>query len=192
MTGALTLAVEPVDSLVDPTEDSLAPLLQAALGGDGQALDALYRATADELWGFALWRGGDSEIAADALQTVFCRLAGARPPRARIRSARAYLLAAVRRAVIDLGRRRALELDSESPLLVAAEESPERRADAALASRRLRQLPPRLRETVYLRHFAGLTFREIGAITHVPTFTAASRYRLGIERLRRELGEGKR
>ena len=33
-------------------------------------------------------------------------------------------------------------------------------------------------------HFAGCTFAEIGRITRVPTFTAASRYRLGIKKLR--------
>jgi DNA-directed RNA polymerase specialized sigma24 family protein len=38
-----------------------------------------------------------------------------------------------------------------------------------------------------MRHFEECTFARIGRITGVPTFTAASRYRLGIGRLRRLL-----
>jgi DNA-directed RNA polymerase specialized sigma24 family protein len=46
-------------------------------------------------------------------------------------------------------------------------------------------LPLKQRETIYLRHFAGCTFADIGRIVGVPTFTASSRYRLGVHRLRR-------
>ena len=60
--------------------------------------------------------------------------------------------------------------------------------DADRATAALSQLPTAQREAVYLHHFAGLAFREIGRVTGVPTFTAASRYRLGIARLRRALG----
>ena len=52
----------------------------------------------------------------------------------------------------------------------------------------LKDLPPPQREALYLRHFAGLTFAQIGRVAGVPTFTAASRYRLGIRRLRRMMG----
>ena len=61
-------------------------------------------------------------------------------------------------------------------------------ADAARASRLLLGLPPAQREAVYLRHFAGLSVAEVGDVTGVPTFTAASRYRLGIGRLRKLMG----
>ena len=37
---------------------------------------------------------------------------------------------------------------------------------------------------VLLREVFGYSFREIGVIAGVPTFTAASRYRLGLARLR--------
>ena len=54
--------------------------------------------------------------------------------------------------------------------------------------RMINQLPPAQREAIYLRHFAGCSFAEIGRATGVPTFTAASRYRLGLQRLRRLVG----
>jgi DNA-directed RNA polymerase specialized sigma24 family protein len=40
---------------------------------------------------------------------------------------------------------------------------------------------------VFLKHFAELTFREIGRVTGVPMFTAAARYRLALRRLRQHL-----
>ena len=41
---------------------------------------------------------------------------------------------------------------------------------------------------MFLRHFMGMSFREMAAVTAVPTFTAASRYRLAMRRLRRLIG----
>ena len=57
--------------------------------------------------------------------------------------------------------------------------------DAGRASALLAQLPPAQREVIYLHHYAGHTFSSVGKIVGVPTFTAASRYRLGLEKLRR-------
>jgi DNA-directed RNA polymerase specialized sigma24 family protein len=37
---------------------------------------------------------------------------------------------------------------------------------------------------VFLKHFADLTFKEIGRVTGVPTFTASSRYGAAMRRLR--------
>ena len=60
--------------------------------------------------------------------------------------------------------------------------------DAERACLLLSQLPAAQRETIFLHFFHELPFSAIGRITGVPTFTAASRYRLGIRRLRRLSG----
>ena len=52
-------------------------------------------------------------------------------------------------------------------------------------SRLVFRLPVVQRIAVYLHCFAGLSFREVGKATGVPTFTAASRYRLAVRKLRR-------
>ncbi len=94
----------------------------------------------------------------------------------------------MRHAAIDLLRRSSREDRlPEKPRFVAVE-NPERSAEAARISSALEGLPPKLREALFLRHFAGLTFAEIGRVAGVPTFTAASRCRLGLARLRRILG----
>jgi DNA-directed RNA polymerase specialized sigma24 family protein len=51
-------------------------------------------------------------------------------------------------------------------------------------------LPSTQREVVYLKHFAGCTYSEIGRIVGVPTFTAASRHRAAVAALRDLLEDG--
>ena len=60
--------------------------------------------------------------------------------------------------------------------------------DARRVSDLLARLAPKLREAVFLRHFAELTFAAAARVMGVPTFTAASRYRLALRRLRDWMG----
>ena len=188
MDAALALPRPLLAARVESGPDHLAETFAAAAAGDGEALAALYDATARELYGFALWRTGRPEVAEDAVQEVFCRIAGGAVRATHVRDVRAWLLASVRHAAIDLLRRSSREDRlPEKPRFVAVE-NPERSAEAARISSALEGLPPKLREALFLRHFAGLTFAEIGRVAGVPTFTAASRCRLGLARLRRILG----
>ncbi len=157
----------------------------------GGALEGIYRTTADELYGLALWRCGSPADAADAVQDVFVRLARGTAALAEARDPLSYLRRMTHRAAIDLYRKRTRRPEEplEAVRFVEAEEaSPERKLDAEQVSRRLTELPPAQREAIYLRHFTGCSFAEIGRATGVPTFTAASRYRLGMRRLRRLTG----
>ncbi len=122
------------------------------------------------------------------MQETFVRLATHRTKLRRVRDPRAYLLTVVRRAACDLVRRRRPAEPLDELLVAAAPGEPALAADARAASRALRRLPAGQREAVYLRHFLGLTFAEIGRVTKVPTFTAASRCRLGLAKLRNLLG----
>lgn len=155
------------------------------------ALDGVWALCAAELHGLALWRTGSAQDAEDALQEVFVRLVrlaeagkleGVRKPFA-------YLLRMTHSAAIDTLRQRkrhhASPIDEAPPLLDAGLD---RAADAARMSRQLALLPEGQRAVVYLKHFIELTFREIAAVMGIPTFTAASRYRLALRRLRRNLG----
>lgn len=48
--------------------------------------------------------------------------------------------------------------------------------------------PAEQRDAVYLRHIVGLSWAEVGRATGVSLFTAASRGRLGLKRLRKRMG----
>ena len=73
------------------------------------------------------------------------------------------------------------------PYLVARVEIPIGRWKRGGSRRRSTDSPPNSERSLLLRHFADCTFADIGRITGVPTFTAASRHRLAIAKLRRLL-----
>lgn len=188
-------ALQPIEVTVGAESDAgrsacgpLAAAFTALATGDLAALEAIYDACAADLYGLALWRTGSREDAADVVQEVFVRLAGRGPKLRRVRDPRAYLLAMAHSAAVDVLRRRKVTVAADDAVLEPVLADPGTAADAARASRLLLGLPPTQREAVYLRHFAGLSFAEIGDVTGVPTFTAASRYRLGIGRLRKLMG----
>jgi RNA polymerase sigma-70 factor (ECF subfamily) len=174
----------------DVRDEELVGLLARLAGGDLSALDPIYDACASEIFATAHWRTGSATDAEDCVQDVFVKLASSPAIAAGIRHARRYLMTMAHRAAVDRMRTRrpSVALDN-APLLEARSLDPDRVLDASRATQSLSELPDAQREAIYLHHFAGLSFRELARVTGVPTFTAASRYRLGIAHLRASLGE---
>ena len=163
-------------------------LFDALAAGRASALEALYDLAAAQLYGLALWRTGSEEDAADVVQDVFVRVAEQGAKLAKVRNPKGWLLTVTHRAAVDVTRRRrrrSAEPIEECPFLAAVDDDSERMLDAARASVLLAGLPEMHRDVVYLRHFAECTFAEIGEIVRIPKFTAASRYRNGIQKLRK-------
>lgn len=161
--------------------------LDRITAGDPAGVEALYALGARSVFGLALWRTGSVEDASDVVQEVFLRIVEDRDRLARVESPRAWLMRLAQNVSVDITRRRSRRPATplaEVPFLSAPDEEVDRALDAARASRFVGQLPPKQRDAVYLHHFEGFTFREIGTITGVPFFTAASRYRLGMAKLR--------
>ena len=168
--------------------DALGPIVERVAQGDPEALGPLYDALAPEIFAAALWRTGSRADAADVVQEVFVKLAQSPALLRGVRHARRYLLTMAHRCAIDRTRARRPDAPIDDALLVHAPlGDTERSLDASRATAALRELPDAQREAIYLHHFAGCSFREVAKITGVPTFTAASRYRLGIARLRAKL-----
>ncbi len=165
-------------------ERELAEALDRLKSGDGAALERVWDLCAGDLYGLALSRTGRCADAEDVVQDVFLKLARDARAAALARRPRAYLLAMTRRAAVDLHRRRRPDSGVDADLLAAASADPARQMDARKASQLVVRLSAKLREVVYLKHFADLTFAEIARVTRVPQFTAASRYRLALRRLR--------
>ncbi len=155
-----------------------------------RALEAIWNLCADDLYSLALWRAGCADDAEDAVQEVFVRLARRPEGLQRARNPRTYLMRMAHNAAVDeMKKRQPREGTGSEPLLAVVDPQVEITADAATASALLAKLPVAQREVVCLRHFAELSFREIATVCKVPVFTAASRYRLGLQRLRRLMGE---
>lgn len=156
--------------------------------GSFAALEELYDLEVHGLFALALWITGSREDAADAVQDVFTRLTTRRESLRKVRRPRAYLFAMARSAALDRLRADRGDEPADDLLLEAPASDPAGNVDAEAASRHLRSLPRLQREAVYLRYFAELSFAEIGRVTGVSLFTAASRCRLGLQKLRRRMG----
>jgi RNA polymerase sigma-70 factor (ECF subfamily) len=200
-----------VSSIVEAVTDELPPLapegdaparraegnwqdlFQDLADGRLVALAELYDEAVPKLYGLALWRTGSEEDAADVVQDVFVRVVEQGRRLERVKNPKAWLLTVTHRAAIDVTRRRRRHIAEpleEFPYLTAADGNSERMLDAAQVSVLLAGLPETLRDVIYLKHFAGCTFAEIGEIVGVPKFTAASRYRNGVSKLRQLMEVG--
>ena len=142
------------------------------------------------MFGLALWQTGNVEDAAEVVQEAFIRLAEEREGLRAVKDPRWWLLKLTHRVAIDVTRRlrtRTSEPIEAHPYLRAPDADPGEVLDARRVSALVAQLSPKQREVIYLHIFAGMSHAEIGRSLGIPTFTAASRYRLALASLRRLL-----
>jgi RNA polymerase sigma-70 factor (ECF subfamily) len=109
-----------------------------------------------------------------------------------------FLYTQVRREAIDMGRRNDRRRRREEAV-VEDERSAETRQDAwfqsagcgeereGMIEEALRDLPPKFAEVITMKIWGDRTFAEIGDVLGISLNTAASRYRYGIEALRKKL-----
>lgn len=156
--------------------------------GDREALAELYDRHAGALFTHAAALTRSQPDAEDLVQGVFVKLASLGPRLLGIRSAGAYMHGMLRMAFLEGVRRR--DRAAEAPLdelrMPAADGAPS--ADRLALNTALGRLPAAQREVVMLHTLHGMTFREIAAMVRAPLWTVASRYRLGMNRLRGILG----
>jgi len=156
--------------------------------GDSGALGEIYDRHASALFRHAFALTRHSADAEDLVQAAFVKLATTGAPLLGVRMPASYLHRMLRAAWIDLarhraaGREEAIDDDLAEPMSADAE-------GAIDVRRALARLPESQREVIVLHLFNGFSFREIGHITGVSTFTAGSRYRLAVGRLRQILRE---
>jgi RNA polymerase sigma-70 factor (ECF subfamily) len=154
-------------------------------------LEELYQKYGERLYGFLLFRLGSAEDAEDVLQEAFCRFARTGLRWRLVRNPQAFVFKIARNEASRFLRRKIGRRDGEAAMLkagggrfeaaLARPEEPE----MAILLKRAGELPPDQKEALFLKVFDGLTFKEIGSMCDISTNTAASRYRLGITRLRK-------
>ena len=109
-----------------------------------------------------------------------------------------FLYTQIRRESIDLGRRNDRRKKREDTVVgneLIGETSPdswfvgggyeEERRELLEAA--IKELPTKFSEVIMMKIWGGRTFAEIGEILDISMNTAASRYRYGIEALRKQL-----
>lgn len=175
-----------VDATTRLASEDMDAVRRRLLAADRTVLADLYDAYARRIYGLALWWCGRREEAEDVVQDTFVRVWEKRRLVARAYDLEAYLLRIAKTMAARRYRKQRPEAPLEAVELVeAVVDDPVRRLEAARLSARLHRLSPKLRAVVYLHGFLDHSFRQTGIILGIPTFTAASRYRLAIERLKR-------
>jgi DNA-directed RNA polymerase specialized sigma24 family protein len=128
------------------------------------------------------------------IQEVFVRVALQREKLGAVRDPRWWLLSVTDRLALDAVRR--AHRQRTEPLENHAEQPVEpcdyhRSIDAHRTWALLARIPAKQCDVIYLHHAGGMSHAEVGRCLKIPTFTAASRYRLGLAALRKLLGETK-
>ena len=159
--------------------------------GDRSALGDLYDMHAASLFRHGLALTRLPAEAEDLVQAVFLKLATTGAPLLGVRKPANYLHRILHAAWID-GRRRpgaANETAVGANEEFAVQESGAQMEWAIDLTRALAGLPAAQRQAVQLHLIEGFSFREVGRIAGVSMFTAASRYRAALARLRERLGK---
>ena len=174
-----------------------AALLARIASGDPDALGELYDRYGRIVFG-VLYRllgvpEAAEEVTQDAFHAIWRRAATYRPDRGAVRT---WMLAIARNAAIDWRRTKGKRFEREAAIDEAAELVEEIRVDdrviASLRAQRVRDavaaLPPEQRTVLSLAFWSGLSQTEIAERTGTPLGTVKSRVRLGMIKLRENLG----
>jgi len=168
--------------------------------GDESALEILYDRHGGPAYSLAYRILGESQAAEDATQDAFLSVWRTSASYDAVRgSVRSWLLQIVRNRSIDALRRTAARggrIDLDDDDVLAAQEAPER-TDAEAARREraehvrgaLRDLPQDQSQVLALAYYAGFTHSEIAELLGTPLGTIKGRMRLGLQKVRANLGE---
>jgi RNA polymerase sigma-70 factor (ECF subfamily) len=177
-------------------ELSDAVLMREVQAGERPALGQLYDRLSVRAYRAALAVCHDRECAQDAVQDAFVAMWASRatyvPARGSVAS---WAMTIVRHRAIYLARRRSLAVSEEEAARIdeqpAADDVPSyvvARADAEQLDALVARLPANQREVIRLGFFDGLTHAEIACRLALPPGTVKGRMRLGLTKLRSELG----
>jgi RNA polymerase sigma-70 factor (ECF subfamily) len=152
--------------------------------------DRLVESTQDELVHFAFYRLGNRADAEDAVQDVYVQAFRDRAKRRHVTEVRPYLFRMVGNRCIDILRARARKSAQNAGESVAPGDLLSEivaREEAGEFARLLESIPASEAEVIRLRAWSELSFAEVAAAVGAKVPTVKSRFRYGIEKLRRLL-----
>lgn len=182
----------------DGAGDNEAELLRRIASADLVAFEALYDLYGSTAYGVAIRITFDEALAQDVVQEAFISVwRNARrfdPARGSVKT---WLLAIVHHRAVDeirlRGKTEALPEDDEDPpaplTLPDVWVEVAERFDAMTVRLAFAGLPEPQREALRLAYYEGLTQEEIAVRTNAPLGTVKGRTRLGLQALRRSIGE---
>jgi len=146
---------------------------------------SFYEANRQALFTYAVSLAGDRAVAEDAVQAAILGLLR----RGRLpENPRPFVFRSVRNAIVDGFRSPGRGGDPMLDATAAVNGSPDP-VRVRLVEQCLGRLSDKERETLVLKVFSGLTFKEIAAVRRRPQGTVTARYRRGLEKMRKMLEE---
>jgi RNA polymerase sigma-70 factor (ECF subfamily) len=175
-------------------------VMQLVRRGDARAFEIVYERHSAAAFSLAYRMMGSRSGAEDVTQDAFLSLwrSGARYDRAR-GSVRTWVLGIVHHRAIDAlrratvhDRRRSGDEGIEERFEAAERTDVEaaRREEAGTVRSALRTLPSDQCQVIELAYFGGFTHTEIAEMLDTPVGTIKGRMRLGLKKMRAQLGEG--
>lgn len=166
--------------------------------GDARAFELVFDRHGGAAFSLAYRMCGVRARAEDVVQEAFISLwrSGARYDRTR-GSVRSWVLRTVHNRAIDSFRRETARhgqdihderLAEQMPAATTTEAQAEQRDDARRVRSALSQIPPDQRRVIELAYFGGFTHTQISEMLELPAGTVKGRMRLGLAKLRIELG----
>lgn len=146
----------------------------------------------DKLYNYLTIKLGSPLDAEDVLQEVFCRLVKYKVRFRIIRNPSAYIFRMARNEAISFLKQRKKNLKSHHSVEGLSKIIQEnlRGSDPKVLNQTaeaLAKIPADQREVIVLKFFEGLTFREISNVCGASMGTVTSRYRYGMDKLRKLL-----
>src|ERR1035437_5057285 len=166
--------------------------------GEKDALGSLFELYYNDLYAYGMKLTGNEELVRDSIQDIFVKLWESRYRIKIVKQVKPYLIRAFRNLTIDqsrLAEKIPIQnvLISELPELLNFEpedfktESEFAQDQISKLLNALNELPPRVREAVYLRYFTGLNYDELATVMNVTIQSARNLIHQGIKSLKEEL-----
>lgn len=163
--------------------------------GDKHALGALFVKYYDDLYAYGMKLTGDEDMVRDSIQDLFIKLWESRSRIKIVEQVKPYLIRAFRNLTIDQSRmveKNPVQRFSISVLPEVLLFEPEDfKSEAELVQNQisklllaLNDLPPRVREAVYLRYYTGLNFDELATVMNVTVQSTRNLIHQGIKSLK--------
>jgi RNA polymerase sigma-70 factor (ECF subfamily) len=175
-------------------------MMQLVQAGDPRAFELLYDRHGGAAFSLAYRMVGNRTSAEDITQEAFLSIWRSRLRYDQARgSVRTWVLGIVhnraidglRRSVVHDRRREAIEgMEDRFEARDRTEVEAARREEARSVRSALDTLPEDQRRTIELAYFGGFSHSEIAELLNEPIGTVKGRMRLGLEKMRRQLGQG--
>jgi RNA polymerase sigma-70 factor (ECF subfamily) len=176
-------------------------VMQLVRRGDARAFEVIYERHSAAAFSLAYRMMGTRSGAEDVTQDAFLSMwrSGARYDQAR-GSVRTWVLGIVHHRAIDALRRATVHdkrragdegIEERFEARERTEVEAARREEAGTVRNALRSLPADQSQVIELAYFGGFTHTEIADMLDAPVGTVKGRMRLGLQKMRSQLGEGK-